>query len=74
MAEPTKTTKTIIEAVTGNMVQESWEPLCSVEIGETAKGEVQVKSVKVYAATVEEAGRLAVAEYERLRGKTTQLR
>ena len=63
MAEPTKTTKTIIEAATGNMVQESWEPLCSVEVGETAKGELTVKSVKVYAATAEEAGRQAMEEY-----------
>ena len=35
---------------------ETYEFLCSVELGETAKGEAQVKSVKVYAATVKEAG------------------
>lgn len=62
MSEPTKWTLTKED---GSI--EEWAALCSVEIGETAKGEAQVKSVKAYAATAEEAGRAALAEFHRLR-------
>ena len=48
--------------------EREWAPLCSVELGETAKGELNIKSVKVYASSVEEAGAAALAEYHRLRG------
>ena len=49
--------------------ERAFEPVCSVELGETAKGDVQVKSVKVYAATVEEAGNQALAEFLRLKAE-----
>ena len=47
--------------------ESTWETLCSVEIGESAKGEVSVKSVKVYGRTAEEAGTQALAEFQRLK-------
>ena len=48
------------------MTEETDEALCSVELGETAKGEVQVKSVKVYAATAQEAAQEALATFRTL--------
>ena len=48
------------------------ECLCSVELGETAKGEAQVKSVKVYAATAKEAGAQAIAEFWRIKATMVQ--
>ena len=41
-----------------------------MEIGETAKGEVTIKSVKVYAADVATAGKQALAEFKRLKEAT----
>ena len=40
---------------TGLLQVTTHEDLCSVELGATVKGEPQVKSVKVYAATAMEA-------------------
>ena len=39
------------------------EHLCSVELGATAKGDPQIKSVKVYAATPQEAAEEALATF-----------
>ena len=39
------------------------EHLCSVELGATAKGGVQIKSVKAYALTVDEAAESAWRTY-----------
>ena len=47
--------------------EETNESLCSVELGENAKGEAQVKSVKAYAATLEEAAAEAMAAFKALR-------
>ena len=44
--------------------EREWAPLCSVELGETAKGELNIKSVKVYASSVEDA---SAAALERVR-------
>ena len=52
--------------------EETNESLCSVELGETAKGEVQVKSVKVYAATAGEASLQALTVYRELRQYLTE--
>ena len=60
MAEPTRRLE---RTETGEVETDS---LSSVELGENAKGEVSVKSVKVYHANVAEAGRLALAEFRRL--------
>ena len=61
------TTRTTTFDKEGNISEETREFLCSVEVGETAKGELTVKSVKVYAATAQEAGRQAMEEYRRLK-------
>ena len=50
--------------------ESAFEPLCSVELGETAKGDVQIKSVKVYSQSIVEAGEQALAEFLRLKGLT----
>ena len=42
------------------------EALCSVEIGATAKGEVQIKSVKVYAANADDAADQALATFRKI--------
>ena len=42
------------------------DSLSSVELGESAKGDVSVKSVKVYHANVAVAGEQALAEFRRL--------
>ena len=47
--------------------EETQERLCSVEIGESASGQAHVKSVKAYAATVEEAAAEAMATFKGLR-------
>ena len=41
-------------------LETTYEDLSSVELGMTAKGEPQIKSVKVYAATAQEAGEKAM--------------
>ena len=50
----------------GGFEQRESSPLCSVEIGETAKGDLQIKSVKAYAQNVTDAGRKAFEEIIRL--------
>ena len=64
-----KATGTVQRNVDGNgsFVESQSFPVCSVELGETAKGDIQVKSVKVYAATIEDAGRTALTEFLRLK-------
>ena len=64
-AEPNR----VVERDAGG--EREWAPLCSVELGETAKGELNIKSVKVYASSVEEASRMAFDEYVRLRNQLT---
>lgn len=46
--------------------EEETTPLCSVEIGQTAKGEVQVKGVKVYAVDVKDAEEQCLASLRRI--------
>ena len=53
--------------VGGNSNETESESKSSVEIGESAKGEFSIKSIKVYHASVEEAGILAIAEYRRIK-------
>ena len=68
--EPTK--KVVMVGEPGGYTETTEEALCSVELGETAKGEAQVKSVKVYAATAEEAGDQAMAEFWRIKANIVQ--
>ena len=70
MSEPTKRTVTKHGdgVQTGDTIEE-FEAKCSVELGVLAKGEIQVKSVKVYAETEQEAGDRALAELQRLQAK-----
>ena len=49
------------------------EALCSVELGATAKGEPQIKSVKAYAATAAEAAAQALETFGTLVGQLRQL-
>ena len=54
----------------GSETQETeTEAKASVEVGETAKGDLTIKSIKVYANDVTEAGRAALAEYRRLKAE-----
>ena len=64
-AIPTK--RTVRDVGNFGYSENTFESLCSVEIGETAKGELTVKSVKVYGRTAEEAGTQALAEFRRLK-------
>ena len=67
----TKTIETVYyhneNGIPESTVEVTEEHLCSVELGENAKGEVQVKGVKVYAATAGEAAIQAVAALRELR-------
>ena len=67
------TTKTIESSYTYNHngepvshTQETEENLCSVELCEGRKGKYQIRSVKVYAATAEEAAMKALATFKML--------
>ena len=60
MAGPTK------QVTRERDVDTTYEDLCSVEIGATAKGEAQIKSVKVYAANSDDAADQALATFRRL--------
>ena len=66
-AKEAPTRETIRNADADGFNECVYDSVCSVELGETAKGDVQVKSVKVYAKNVEEAGRTALAEFRRLK-------
>ena len=44
-------------------------PLCSVELGESAKGEFSIRAVKAYGLTVQEAGEAALTEFKRLKAR-----
>lgn len=70
MADPTKIVRRFHKA--DGVDEDTYEALCSVEIGETAKGDIQVKSVKVYAQSVEDAGGAALREFLRLRDLVTR--
>ena len=48
----------------------TYEAQCSVEIGATAKGEVQIKSVKVYAENADDAADQALATFRRIQSGT----
>ena len=63
------TTGTVQRNVDGNgsFVESQSFPVCSVELGETAKGDIQVKSVKAYSQSIVEAGEQALAEFLRLK-------
>ena len=73
MTIPTKSTETIYtyneNGAPLSMTEESYEPKCSVELGEAASGKPVVKSVKVYAATGVEAAALAIATFNNLRAE-----
>ena len=65
-----KTTVTTAFDENGNPIREdaeTTEDLCSVELGETAKGDIQIKSVKVYAATAAIAAAQALGTFVMLR-------
>ena len=64
MTEPTKTVTH--EYFPGGEKETTSEALCSVEIGATAKGDVQIKSVKVYAADPNDAADQALATFRRI--------
>ncbi len=66
MQRPTRSVKQITHP-NGDVETTELDAVASVEIGENTKGEPSIKSVKAYAPTVEEAGRLALAEYRRLK-------
>ena len=51
--EPTK--KVVMAGEPGGYTETTEEVLCSVELGATAKGETQIKSVKVYSTTSQQA-------------------
>ena len=65
----TTTTRLLTRTVAsdGTVTETESDAVSSVEVGESAKGEFSIKSVKAYAATVEEAGRMALAEFQRLK-------
>ena len=60
MAGPTK------QVIRDRDLDTTYEDLCSVEIGATAKGDAQIKSVKVYAANSDDAADQALATFRRL--------
>ena len=62
--EPTKQTRSELNEDTGLLQVTTHEDLCSVELGATVKGEPQVKSVKVYAATAMEASLKALTTFK----------
>ena len=71
MQKPTKTVITQYkerdEAEPRDAITETTiEALCSVEIGATAKGDVQIKSVKVYASNPNDAADQAMATFRRI--------
>jgi len=69
--QPTRTESRMKDAL-GNEHLEAVESLSSVEIGESAKGEVSIKSVKVYHADPAEAARQALETYNSLRAQMTE--
>ena len=62
---PTRVEESVLEyKVDGREVTtHTYEDLCSVELGATAKGEPQVKSVKAYAFTPQEAAEKALETF-----------
>ena len=66
MSEPTKRTVHQIDD-SGEMTATTHEHLSSVELGMTAKGEPQLKSVKVYGPTAQAAADEALAVFLLLR-------
>ena len=71
MSTPTREEHRMRDAL-GNEHLEATESLSSVEIGESAKGEVSIKSVKVYHADPAEAARQALEVYHQLRAQMTE--
>ena len=71
MREPTKQ---IVMDKTSILEQTetTYEDLSSVELGMTAKGEPQIKSVKVYASTAQEAGEKALVTLVALQDTLTK--
>lgn len=65
MSEPTK----VVERyqVDSGFDEKTYEHLCSVELGATAKGEPQIKSVKAYGATIDDASQDALRVFLDLR-------
>ena len=66
MSEPTKR---VVHQVDdgGEMTETTHEDLSSVELGMTAKGEPQIKSVKVYGPTAQAAAEEALKVFRWLR-------
>lgn len=69
MADPTKTVTTTVNEQGERIEEIHHEDLCSVEVGATAKGDAQIKSVKVYAQDVQEAAEKALKTFNWLRGQ-----
>ena len=73
MAEPTKTVTMRDDSESGEeWTETTTEHLSSVELGMTAKGEPQIKSVKVYASTAQEAGEKAMVTLVALQNTLTK--
>lgn len=70
-AQVTKHTRRVA-GIGNNFEEYSSESLHSVELGETAKGEVYIKSVKTYGFTAPIAGSNAVEEYRRIKKMLTE--
>ena len=67
MTQATKIIRRAVDIVNGEQAgftERTFEALCSVELGATAKGEPQVKSVKVYATDSREAAQQALDTFD----------
>ena len=66
--KPTKVVESVrdvsLDGIDHGGTAKTYEDLCSAELGVTAKGEPQVKSVKVYAATAQEAADRVLATFK----------
>ena len=65
--EPTKRVEMEVDDKE-NLTETTYEHLSSVELGMTAKGDAQIKSVKVYGPTAQEAGEKALVTFWALKG------
>ena len=68
LGEPTKVTMRKYDEQGRADEETTYEDLCSVEIGVTATGEAQIRSVKVYAASAYEAADAAIETFRHLQG------
>ena len=69
MADPTKNVTRHVDEDTGLYQETTHEDLCSVELGATAKGDPQIKSVKVYSQGAQWAAEEALRVFRFLEGE-----